>query len=69
VFVGVAVWYWRQDAKSRDQIVAAVNTYKGTLQEHVPGWKEHFKKYIDTGSDRVINKARARLRLDPAPEK
>jgi len=69
VIVGVAIWYWRQDARSRDQIVAAVNTYKDTLQEHAPGWKEHFKKYIDAGSDRVINKARARLRLDPAPEK
>jgi hypothetical protein len=35
----------------------------------VPGWKEHFKKYIDAGSDRVINKARARMHLDPVPEK
>lgn len=69
IMVSVAVWYWRQDAKSRDQIVAAVNTYKDSLQANVPGWKEHFKKYIDKGSDRVINKARARLRLDPVPEK
>lgn len=69
VIIGVAVWYWRQDAKSRDQIVAAVNTYKDSLDTNVSGWREHFRKYIDKGSDRVINKARARMHLDPVPEK
>lgn len=51
--------YWRLDAKSRDQVVKAVDD----LKERVPGYREHFNQYIDEDADRHLDRTRERLGL------
>lgn len=56
-----ALWYWRTDAKSRDQVVKAVDAIK----EQVPGFKAHFRQFIDEDADANLNATRVRLGLKP----
>ena len=56
-FVGLAIYYWRLDAKGRDQIFGAVETFK----DKMPGYKEHFAKIIDTEIDDHLDAVRERL--------
>lgn len=51
--------YWRLDAKSRDQVVKAVEDMKG----EVPNYRDHFRKYIDDDADKHLDRTRARLGL------
>jgi hypothetical protein len=51
--------YWRLDAKSRDQVVKAVDD----LKEKVPNYREHFNQYIDEDADRHLDRTRERLGL------
>ena len=51
--------YWRLDAKSRDQVVKAVNEIKETI----PNYREHFNQFIDEDSDRHLDRTRERLGL------
>jgi hypothetical protein len=54
-----AVVYWRLDAKSRDQVVRAVDAAK----DNIPDYKTHFRQFIDEDADRAIDAARTRLGL------
>lgn len=54
-----AVVYWRLDAKSRDQVLKAVDAVK----DRVPDFKATFRQHIDEDADMAINKARNRLGL------
>jgi hypothetical protein len=51
--------YWRLDAKSRDQVVRAVEAAKTQL----PGYKAHFREFIDEDADAHLDAVRARLGL------
>jgi uncharacterized membrane protein YqgA involved in biofilm formation len=53
------VVYWRLDAKSRDQVVRAVEAAKAQL----PGYKAHFREFIDEDADVHLDAVRARLGL------
>lgn len=50
---------WRLDAKSRDQVLQAVEAEK----ERLPGYKERFRQIIDSDADAAIDAARKRLGL------
>jgi hypothetical protein len=52
-----AIVYWRLDAKSRDQVVKAVDD----LKERIPDYRDHFNKYIDEDADLHLDRARERL--------
>lgn len=52
-----AIVYWRLDAKSRDQVVKAVDG----LKDKVPDYKEHFRQFIDEDADRHLDRTRQRL--------
>ncbi len=54
-----AIIYWRLDAKSRDQVVQAVDRIK----DRVPDFKDTFRQVIDTDADLAIDAARRRLGL------
>lgn len=54
-----AIIYWRLDAKSRDQVVMAVDKIK----HRVPEYKTIFNGVIDHDADLAINAARKRLKL------
>jgi len=54
-----AVVFWRLDAKSRDQVVKAVDAAK----DNIPDYKTHFRQFIDEDADRAIDAARHRLGL------
>lgn len=56
-----AIVYWRLDAKSRDQVVKAVDDFK----HRMPDYKDHFGKYIDEDADRHLDRTRERLGLKP----
>lgn len=51
--------YWRLDAKSRDQVVKAVEG----LKDRVPDYKDHFRQYIDEDADKHLDRTRQRLGL------
>jgi len=53
------VVFWRLDAKSRDQVVKAVDAAK----DNIPDYKVHFRQFIDEDADRAIDAARTRLGL------
>jgi hypothetical protein len=53
------VAYWRLDAKSRDQVVRAVEAAKAQL----PGYKAHFREFVDSDADTHLNAVRVRLGL------
>lgn len=59
VAVIAAVLYWRLDAKSRDQVVRAVDD----LKDKIPGYKDHFNQYIDEDADAHLDRVRERLGL------
>lgn len=63
VVVGLiaAIVWWRLDAKSRDQVVTAVEGIK----EKLPAYRDHFRSVIDSDADRAIDATRRRLRLKP----
>ena len=58
---GAAILFWRLDAKSRDQVVRAVDSFK----DKMPGYKDHFARFIDEDADHAITKTRERLGLKP----
>ena len=62
-FVAFAIYYWRADEKSRDQIVTAVDKYKDRFDEKAKGWRKHFRKFISKGSHKLIRKTRKGLGL------
>lgn len=54
-----AIVYWRLDAKSRDQVVRAVDRVK----DRIPDFKDTFRQVIDEDADLAIDAARKRLGL------
>jgi hypothetical protein len=54
-----AIYYWRNDSKSLRQVVGAVEAFK----DQMPGYKEHFAKFIDTDADAWLNSVRTKLGL------
>lgn len=51
--------YWRLDAKSRDQVLHAVDEIKA----QVPNYKTVFRQHVDHDADKAIDAARTRLGL------
>ena len=62
-FIALAIYYWRADEKSRDQIVTAIDKSKPQLDEKYKGWRKQFRQFIDNGSHKLIRKTRKRLGL------
>lgn len=56
VLMIVVAYFWFNDNKTAEQVITAVEHLKG----QVPGYKDHFAKYIDTGVDKNIDKIRLR---------
>lgn len=52
---------WRFDHKALQQTVEAVEAFK----DKMPGYKDHFTKFIDTDADAWLNRTRASLGLLP----
>jgi hypothetical protein len=57
--VASCIVYWRLDAKSRDQVVKAVDD----LKDKIPNYREHFNQYIDEDADHHLDRTRERLGL------
>ena len=62
LIAGASIYYWRLDAKSKDQIIRAVEDAKPDLADY----RDRFARYIDEDADRWIDKARKRLGLTDA---
>ncbi len=58
--IGGILW-WRADARTKQQVITGVEA----LKDKVPGYKEHFREYIDKGVNKTIDKTRERLGLKP----
>jgi uncharacterized membrane protein len=54
---GVVAYCWKYDNKALKQVATAVETYK----ENMPGYKEHFRQFIDTDVDIWLNHVRGKL--------
>lgn len=54
-----AIYCWRNDHKGLRQVASAVEAYKSKM----PGYKEHFKQFIDTDVDGWLNRTRKHLGL------
>jgi hypothetical protein len=60
VLTGVVLLaWWRLDHKGLQQVAAAVEGIKG----QVPGYKEHFRQFIDGDADAWLNRVRKNLGL------
>jgi uncharacterized membrane protein len=57
--LGFAFVCWHNDHKGLRQVATAVETFKGQM----PGYKEHFAKFIDSDVDGWLNKTRKKLGL------